>query len=146
MKIKSEKGYTGIDIAISVMVLSIFVSLIAILSYKINSASKEIELESEATSLAITEIETIKNMSFEEIQDRSIANGNSQYIPTDTTKETEEIENKQGFFRRVIIEDYADSETDKISGLVKKITVQIKYMFKGKEQTVELSTIMSKES
>lgn len=146
MKMKSEKGYTGIDIAISVVVIFIFVSLIAILSYNINSSSKEIELKSEATSLAIDEIEKMKNMSFADIKNRSIANGNSQYIPTDTTQETEEIETNPGFFRRVIIEDYADGKTGKIPGLVKKITVQIKYMFKGEEQTVELSTIMSKEN
>lgn len=140
MKMKSEKGYTGIDIAISVVVIFIFVSLLAILSYNINSSSKEIELKSEATSLAIDEIEKMKNMSFDNIKDRSKANDNSEYI------QTEEIETNPGFFRNVIIEDYADEETSKIPGLVKKITVQIKYMFKGNEQTVQLSTIMSKES
>lgn len=140
MKMKSEKGYTGIDIAISVVVIFIFVSLLAILSYHINSSSKEIELKSEATSLAIDEIEKIKNISFDDIKDRSKANDNSEYI------QTEEIETNPGFFRSVIIEDYADEETSKIPGFVKKITVQIKYMFKGNEQTVELSTIMSKES
>lgn len=145
MKMKSEKGYTGIDIAISVVVIFIFVSLIATLSYNINSSSKEIELRSEATFLALESIETMKNINFEDIKNRSVANGNSQYIPTDTTKQTEEIAEKQGFFKRVIIEDYSDMDSSKISGLVKKITVQIKYMFKGKEQNVELSTIVSKE-
>lgn len=145
MKMKSEKGYTGIDIAISVIVIFIFVSLIATLSYNINSSSKEIELKSEATFLALESIETMKNINFADIEDRSLANGNSQYIPTDTTKETEEIEGKEGFFKRVIIEDYSDINSSKNPGLVKKITVQIKYMFKGKEQSVELSTIVAKE-
>ena len=143
---KSEKGYTGIDIAISVVVLFIFVSLIAMLSYNMNSASKEIELKSEAASLAIEAIEEMKNIHFAEIKDRSEENGTSQYFPTDTTKELEEIEGKQGFYKRIVIEDYADKHPDKNEGLVKKITVQIQYMFKGKEQKVELSTIVSKES
>ncbi len=137
---KNEKGYTGIDIAISVVVLFIFVSLIAMLSYRLNSTSKEIELKSEATFLAIEEIEAIKNINFAEIQDRSKANGNSQYL------QAEEIEGKQGFYRKIIIEDYADTKKDKDPGLVKKIIVQIKYQFKGKEETIELSTIVSKES
>lgn len=144
MKIKSEKGYTGIDIAVSVIVIFIFVSLIATLFYNINSASKEIELKSEATSIAISEIENMKNMNFTDIANRSVANGNSQYIPTDTTKQTEEVEGKSGFYRTVIIQDYSDINTNKIPGLIKKVTVQIKYMFKGKEQTLELSTIISK--
>lgn len=143
---KNEKGYTGIDIAISVVVLFIFVSLIAMLSYRLNSTSKEIELKSEATFLAIEEIEAIKNINFAEIQNRSKANGNSQYIPSDVNKQAEEIEEKQGFYRKIIIEDYADTKKDKKPGLVKKIIVQIKYQFKGKEETIELSTIVSKES
>jgi len=36
-KIRSQKGYTGIDIAISVIVIFIFVSLIAMLIYNFNS-------------------------------------------------------------------------------------------------------------
>lgn len=143
---KSEKGYTGIDIAVSIVVLFIFVSIIATLSYNMNSSSKEIELKSEATSLAIEAIEEMKIIDFEEIENRSVANGNSQYFPTDTTKQAEEITGKQGFFKRIIIEDYADIDSSKISGIVKKITVQIQYKFKGKEQTVELSIIVSKES
>lgn len=130
MKMKSEKGYTGIDIAISVVVIFIFVSMIAILSYQMNSYSKEIELKSEATSLAIDEIEKIKNMTFGDIESKDFP--------------TEEI--KTGFFRTVTIIDYNEINNDKKPGFVKQITVEIKYMFKGNEQKVELSTIMSKET
>ena len=59
---KSEKGYTGVDIVISVIVLFIFVSIIATLSYSFNSSAKEIELKSKATEIAITQIETMKNI------------------------------------------------------------------------------------
>ena len=64
MKMKSEKGFTGIDIAISVTVLFIFVSIIAVLTYNINSSSKEVELKEEAINLAIDEIEKIKRKTF----------------------------------------------------------------------------------
>ena len=53
---KSEKGYIGVDIAISIVVLFIFVSLIASLSYRVNSSSQEIELKSKASELAVSEI------------------------------------------------------------------------------------------
>ncbi len=143
---KSEKGYTGVDIAIAIVVLFTLVSVIAILSYNFNSASKEIELKAKATEIAIEEIETIKNINFEDIKDKSVANGTSQYFPEDNTKQTEEIVGKQGFFKRIVIEDYSDFDSSKNPGLVKKVTVQIQYRYKGKEQTVELSTILSKES
>lgn len=144
MKLKSEKGYTGIDIAISVIVLFIFISIIAVLSYNVNSSGKEIELKSEATTIAVTEIEKIKNeLTFEEIENRSIKNGNSEL---EATAEIQKNGRGTGFYKTVIVEDYADNASvNRVAGLVKKVIVKIQYMHKGQEQTVELSTVLSKE-
>ena len=140
MKIKSEKGFTGIDIAISVIVLFIFVSLIAMLIYSFNSTSREVELKSEATYLAVDEIENIKNQGFKAIETISLNNGGNPY------KDEESPE--AGFYTKVIINDYTDIEgnEDKIPNLVKQVTVQISYMFKGKTEIVELSTILTRDS
>ncbi len=130
MNWKSEKGYTGIDIAVAVVVLFLFVSVIAFLSYGMNSKTKEIELQSEATHLAVEEIETLKNSNFEELD----------------TKEVEKEEMPQkGFYKTIKVEDYADIDAEKTRGLVKRVTVQIQYMFKAKEQKIELNTILTKE-
>ena len=143
MKIKSEKGFTGIDIAISVIILFIFVSLIAVLSYRINNASKQVELRTEATYIAIQEIENIKNNGFETYEtvnksSNQDAKGNAinETLPTNTT----------GFYKTISIIDYTDIEEnkDKIPNLVKQATVKITYMFEGKEQSVQFSTILSK--
>ena len=74
MKFYSEKGYTGVDIAISVIVIFIFVSLISFLIYRFNSSAKEVELKSEATSIAVEEIEKVKQDGFEkyEIEEDSL--------------------------------------------------------------------------
>lgn len=135
MKFYSEKGYTGVDIAISVIVIFIFVSLIAFLIYRFNSFAKEVELKSEATSIAIEEIEKVKQEGFENYKN---ANG----------LENQKVENKDGFFKTVIVKDYTDMDGNekKIPDLVKKVTVKISYMFQAKEQSVELSTILSKEN
>lgn len=130
---KSEKGYTGIDIAISVIVLFIFVSLIATVFYKFNSSSKETKLKAKATAIAVEEIEKIKNKTISDIETEE----NTSY------RNTTEIE--EGLYRTITVQDYHDIDKTKVSGLVKKVTVQIQYMFKGKGQTVELSTIISKE-
>ena len=144
MKIRSEKGFTGIDIAISVIVLFIFISLIAVLIYNYNSSSKELELKSEATYLAIDEIEKIKNNGFEKYEtlnkdSAQDADGNllNQSVATDT----------EGFYKTVSIKDYTDIEGNegKIPNLVKQVTVKITYMFKAKEQSVELTTVLSKD-
>ena len=144
MKIKSNKGFTGIDIAISVIVLFIFVSLIAVLVYNNNSSSQELELKTEATYIAIDEIEKIKNNGFEKYESlnkdsNEDEDGNplNQSVKTDT----------EGFYKTITVKDYTDIEGNegKIPNLVKQITVKITYMFKAKEQSVELTTVLSKD-
>lgn len=143
-KWKEEKGYTGVDIAISVVVLFLFVSIIAILSYNMNSISREIELKSKASAIAVEEIEKIKNeITFDEIAERSIKNGNSEYFPT---TEISENGKQTGFYKTILVEDYADhNTTEAVEGYVKKVMVKIQYRWKGKDETVELATIVSKE-
>lgn len=129
---KSEKGYTGVDIAISIVVLFIFVSLIASLSYRVNSSSQEIELKSKASELAISEIEAIKNKTWEDITTEDPA-----------YREMTEIE--EGYARTIFVQDYHDIDATKTPDIVKRIIVQIQYNDKGKTQTVELSTLIAKE-
>lgn len=64
MIIKEEKGVTGIDIAISVIIITIFIAMIANLIANININSKEIERKTKATSYAVQEIERIKALGY----------------------------------------------------------------------------------
>lgn len=144
MQIYSEKGYTGVDIAISIIVIFIFVSLIATLIYRFNSSSKEIELKSEATYLAIGEIEKIKNNGFEtydNLEQNATQDNEGNYLVNQPT-------DKEGFFKTITIMDYTEipGREQKVQNLVKKVTVKISYTFQAKEQIVEFSTILSKEN
>lgn len=143
MKIKSERDFTGIDIAISVIVLFIFISLIAMLVYSSNSSTREAELKSEATYLAIDEIEKIKNAGF----DKYDTLNSSSTVDEDGNQLQNQPTGTEGFYKTIIIEDYAElnpEDTTIIPNLVKKITVQISYRFRAENQVVELSTILSK--
>lgn len=141
MKLRSEKGFTGIDISISVVIIFIFVSIIAALIAQVNSKSKEISLKNDATYIAINEIEKVKSNGLEEYVGKSEADGNNVIC------ENEEIENEEGFYRTITVLDYADVEKDEAieKDIVKKVTVKISYMYRNEEQKVELSTIVSKE-
>ena len=143
MKIlKKENGYTGVDASIAIIVIFIFVSIIANLIYASNSRAKEIEYKSKATEIAVNAIEEVK------------ANGFKAYDNVNSSSETDTMGNtlgetdQKGFYKTVTVTDYTDipKNSDKISNLVKKVTVKIEYMFKGKTQSVELSTIISKEN
>lgn len=141
MNFRSEKGFTGIDIAVSVVIIFIFISIIAILSYRINSTSKEIQLKSDAIYVAINEIEDAKSKGLEEFKGRSVADGNSVVVENVETE-------KQGYYKTITVLDYTDLDgnADKTKDIVKKVTVKITYMYKAKEQSVELSTLLTKES
>lgn len=51
------------------------------------------------------------------------------------------------FYRTVTVQDYAelDGNLDKMAEVLKKVTVIISYKQKNQTETVELSTIVSKE-
>ena len=144
MKIRSEKGFTGIDIAVSVVIMFIFISVVAMLVYQVNSTSKRIELKSDAIYIAINGIEQAKINGIEGYE------GKTGEIETD-----KEVSGTQGYYRTITVKDYKEIVEEEKGvaaaqnieeNVVKKVTVEISYMFQGKEQSVELSTILSKEN
>lgn len=141
MKIGRENGFTGVDIAISVVVLFIFVSLISFLIYNFNSSSKQLELKSEAIEIAVDKIEQLKNtLDFSDIMTKGTTEESTEY------EELAEVKNHPGFFSKVLMEDYSLINPGKMPGVVKKITVEIQYQFKGKTETVSLSTIITRNN
>lgn len=131
MNIKNEKGITNIDITITVIIITLFIGIIAVLLSNVNSNSKSIERRSEATNYAINAIETIKTQKFEELKDG----------------ETEEdVKENSSYHKKVIITDYAKLQGNEnaVEGLVKKVTVQISYKDGKHTETVELSTVITK--
>lgn len=134
MNLREQKGFAGSDIIIAVIILFIFVSLITTMFYNFNTSGKEVERKSEAVNIAVNEIEQIKSNSFDQLADIEC--------------EGQAIEGKQGYYKTITVQDYADTETGtgKERDIVKKVTVRITYNFKKQEQKVELSTILSKES
>ena len=129
----------------STLIADFLVSLISFLIYRFNSSAKEVELKSEATSIAVEEIEKVKQDGFEKYDGM---NKDTKEDKNGNSLENQKVENKEGFFKTIIVQDYADldNNSEKIPNLVKKVTVKISYMFQAKEQSVELSTILSKEN
>ena len=64
MIIKEEKGVTGIDISISLIVITIFISMIASLIANININAEDTQRKTKATSYAIQEIEKIRALGY----------------------------------------------------------------------------------
>lgn len=133
MNLKSEKGVTGIDIAIAIIIVGLFIGIIVSLMYGINKSSSDIYKKTEATNYAISEIEKLKAEDFDTLETKQI----SGYIEGTP------------YYRTIKIIDYADLEEnkgqDKVKGLIKKVTVEILYKSGKEDKKVELSTVISKE-
>lgn len=142
MKIKSEKGITNIDITVSIILITLFVAIIATLMYNINANSGSVERRSIATNYAINEIESLKAQNFDDLEE------------TGETNEFEDIlenGNTTGYAKKITIIDYANLEENKdddtiVPGLVKKVTVEISYKDGNTTQTIDLSTVIAKNS
>ena len=53
MKIKDEKGFTGVDVAIATVVIIVFLGFIAGLFYNLASTSTRVERKTRATNRSI---------------------------------------------------------------------------------------------
>ena len=142
MSIKDEKGLTGVDIAIS-LIITIFIAMIANLIATTNLTSQDAQRKSIATSYAIQEIEKIKAKGY-------VSDYNSKGITSEEILNEEDIYNNSeftGYHKKISIKDYVliVNDTTKQKDVVKEITVEISYKLGNKEKNVKISTYIAKE-
>ena len=140
---KSEKGYTGVDIAISIIIATIFIALIANLITNINLNVQDTNRKSIATSYAVKEIEKIKAQGY-------INSYDSKGVTNEETINEEDIYNNSeftGYHKKTTIKDYIliVNDNTKKKDVVKEIEVEISYKTGNKEKNVKISTYVAKE-
>ena len=144
MLVKDEKGLTGVDITISIIVMTIFMAMIANLIVNIKLNTLDIKRKSIATSYVVQEIEKIRAQGY--IDDYDSKGINSEEILKD-----EDIYDKSefsGYHKKVTIKDYVlvvDKNT-KTKDIVKEITVEISYKLGSEDKKIVISTYVSKEN
>lgn len=139
MKIKSEKGITGIDITVSILVITIFISLIGVLIFNIDSQSKSIERRTEAAYQAVNLIEELKGMTIEELEALSEDEKNGYIEGTSYTKQIEIVDYKD------LTEENQNDDTIQ-SGILKKVTVTVLYKDGVDTEEISLSAIVTKDN
>ena len=145
MNLSSEKGITIIDIILSVILISIFITIITVISGNIEKSNSNIQRDNEALYYAIDTIETIKGSDFsilpkvgtDKIQD--IQNLSDGYITDKNGENTP-------YYRTITVQDYTETEKGKgkEAEVLKKVTVEIQYKQDNKNKTITLSTIKTK--
>lgn len=151
MKIKNNKGLTGVDVTIAVIILTIFISLIANMFYNVSQIGNAVNRKSEATYVAVQIIEAMKQVNYDD-------------LPTGLTEDTtainleklnellideDKIVLKNGYSVDINVENYkkikGEKEGEELEDILKRVTVTVKYNEKAKEQTVELTTVVVRE-
>ena len=138
---KNESGDILTDLVASVVIITIFISLISGLIANANFNIQKTQKQSEAMSYAVQEIEKTKAKGIESYIDKGIE---QEYIETD-----EDIykDNKfTGYHKKVTIDDYVlvKNDTTKESNILKVVNVEISYKLGGKDNNVNLSTYITK--
>ena len=143
MKIRSEKGITGIDITLSVILIAIFIGILATLSLNIQNNTKQAERNAEALNYAISTIEKVKSLSFSDLPTA----GNSKITGLEDVYIIDSDGKNTPYYRTVTVQDYTELDGNSClkAEIVKRVTVEISYKYQNKNKTITLSTIKSME-
>lgn len=126
-KILDNKGITGIDLSISLIVLTIFSGLIISLMSSIYKNSLEIQKGSNAMAYATMILEKVDEKSFNQVDENFIA-----------TLENE-IKIDDGYTVEIISAD------DIEEGLLKKVVLKVSYDINGEEKSILINKLKIKE-
>lgn len=144
MKYRDNKGITGVDISVALVIVVLFVGIISTLVYNFGVTSKSIERKSSAVNIAMQKIEQLKNTEYENIQ--------SNY-PIEYRNKDGQVAESGPYTVNVSVKRYNDpeagfvtpNEAEKIMDIIKIVTVTVSYTSQAEEQSVEFSTIITKE-
>lgn len=141
--IKDEKGLTGVDIAISLVIVTMFVAIIANLIANINLDTEKMDRKSKALAYAVQEIETRRATGY-------IEKYNGMGTSKEETLKEEDIYNNSeftGYHKVVSIKDdiLVENSGTKTADTTKQITVEVFYKLGNKEESIKISTYISKE-
>ena len=139
---RKQNGIAGIDIVIALIIITIFISLIAVLTFNIQRNNEEIKRKSEATSFAIDKIEEIKGKGFS-----SLPQAGKNTIDEYPDGYIEQNGSSTPYYQEIRVQDYSELEGNegREAEVVKIVTVKISYKSGNNDENVEISTAISKE-
>lgn len=145
MRIKNNKGFTGVDVAVSLVILLIFVSFIAALFYNLSNTTNRIERKSQATDLAIQFIEAMKATPFETLAATNLEDGMNM-----TTENFENLTGKEviipnGYTVKIYIQNPKDSSGNtsvEMGQVMKVIVAEVSYKLGNTDENVKIETLV----
>lgn len=127
-KIFNEKGITGIDLTIGIVVLSIFTGVIVSLMLNAYSTSIEVKKSANAMAYATIILEKVDEKSFEDVNDGFVA-----YL--ENLGEVDINEDYTITFNTEVLEE----------DLFKKATITVSYDVNGEQKEITINKLKIKE-
>lgn len=156
--LEEQRGFTGSDALIAVLIISLFAGLIATISYNIYLSNSSVKRMSKASSYIIDVFEYIDKINYDKIGEEELISyfNNKYYYEQDGTtvkndaevkmkeKQEEDINTPYKAEINIIKYNQTKENTDKLD-LVQEITMKVRYMLGNKEQTIEMKRVIINE-
>lgn len=155
MKVKSNKGYVGMDVGIAILVLLVLVPTIAGMIYNVNKTNSLIDRKTEAISIAVNTIESAKGELVEDLTSEKVKEQlidiYTDCIISDITDPTETTDKKvltvtkgENTYRiQIEIQDYSKLNRLAEENKVKIATVIVEFKSGKEQKEINLNTVIS---
>lgn len=170
MNFRGNKGYTGIDISISIIILTIVIPIVSGMAYNLGKSRSNMEQKSYAINIAsnileqaksINNLENIYSKEEDQVEENPdnifITNLENNLEPTEQINQPGSIiefslqDQKQRRYKVTIdIVDFADADNSDSEvvfekNYVKTVNVKVMYSLGKIIETIEMSTVISKK-
>lgn len=157
MNFKSNKGYTGIDISIAMIIILVFIPTIFGIVYNLQKIRSRTERETIAVNIATDVLEIAKSLNYSEV---FISNENSEFktilnnkysnleISNNTVNCNYSDVNNIHYKIQVTVSNYypADIEVQDQNDLVKQITAEVMYPVGNSTKSINISTVLQNKN
>lgn len=127
----NNKGITGVDITIAIIIIITFTGVIASLMFSIYNTSLNIQKGANADAYATMILEKVDEKSYDEVDENFIQ----------MLKDDKEIEISDDYITELTIEPYTDYQYE----LIKKVNLIIKYTVNKEEKKLNITKLKIKE-
>lgn len=147
--IKKEKGITGIDISISILIITVFTGIIVALFYNIYITAFSIQKADEATNIAINVIEYAQKLEYDQLLDGPSSDtensvGSLMRLYINDEDNTPDMKIPNGYSCRTTVSQYINPE-DPGENVVKIIDIEVSYKVGKKTETFDIKAFKIKE-
>ena len=160
MNLRNNKGFTGVDISVALIIILIFIPTVFGSIYNIQRNNSIVRRETEAISIATNILEIAKGMDYSEVTGSGMMtrlsgikrykyiNNETEQNPTKDILQYSTTGDKDQYYNiDITISNYYPDEIDddEKKDLVKKIDVVVTYLVAQKTKTVEISTVLQNQ-